>query len=183
MEMFIGTVMPFGFNYVPADWLPCNGQMLNISQYTALYSLLGTYYGGDGRTTFGIPLLNGLAKGATTPSPVVVGQGNGPGLTPRTIGQTFGFDTVTLTQQQVPSHTHGFQLYPSNPSSSNSPIGKAALGNPNDNGFLPWGSTPAVTLATSTVAPQGGNQPHNNDQPTLEFLYCICLNGIYPQFN
>lgn len=180
MDFFIGTVMPFAFKYNPNAWLPCNGQLLSVAQYSTLFSLIGITYGGDGRTTFAAPNLNGLAKG--TPSPVVVGQGSAPGLTPRTIGQAFGSDTVTLTQAQVPTHNHGFQLYPATNATA-SPTGKTAISNPNDNGFLPWGTAPAVTLAPNSLVPQGGGQPHNNDQPTLEFLYCICYEGIYPSFD
>jgi microcystin-dependent protein len=180
MDFFIGTVMPFAFRYNPDAWLPCNGQQIAIAQYSTLFTLIGITYGGDGRTTFALPNLNGIAMG--TPSPVVIGQGSGPGLTTRTIGQTFGSDTVTLTQAQVPPHNHGFQLFPAAGATA-SPAGKQAISNPSNNGFLPWGTAPAVTLAPNSLTLQGNGQAHNNDQPTLEFLYCICFAGIYPSFD
>src|SRR5690625_4414253 len=97
MDTFIGTIQLFAFDFVPRGWAACNGQLLPISQHTALYSLLGTQYGGDGRTTFGLPDLRGR---------VPLGQGQGPGLASYAVGETGGAETTTLTTEQLPAHTH-----------------------------------------------------------------------------
>ncbi len=112
MEVFLGTIFFFGFNFAPRGWSTCEGQLLSISQNSALFSLLGTYYGGNGQTTFALPDLRGRYP---------MGQGQGPGLTPRTIGEASGRESVQLTLNEMPSHTHTARAASS--SSSKSPAG------------------------------------------------------------
>jgi microcystin-dependent protein len=178
MNAFVGTVMPFPFNFAPFNWKQCNGQLLPIQNYQALFALIGTAYGGNGTSNFALPNLNSPGGQAR----IAVGQGTGPSLTTRLIGQSLGADFVTLTPSETPPHTHGLQLYanPSNP--SNKPSANATLFNPGDAGFLPANSPNPTTLNVVSVSSTGGSQPHNNDQPTLSLTYCICVIGIFPNF-
>jgi len=179
MDFYIGTIMPFPYNFVPRNWAACNGQLLPIASYTTLFSLIGTYYGGDGRTTFALPNLNG---GNGQPQRIAIGQGTGPGLTPRTIGETVGADTVTLTEAQIPSHSHGFEIYTDGTGQTTQPVAGQTLISAGSNGFVDPLPSP-TTFTPGAVAAAGGNQGHPNDQPTLQLDYCICLEGIYPIFN
>src|SRR3546814_20493446 len=127
-EPFIGEIQLFGFNFAPRGWAYCNGALMAISQNTALFSLLGTQYGGDGKTTFGLPDFGGRSACDT---------GQGPGLTPRTQGETFGEDAVTLIGTQMPSHSHRLNVYPeTDPGKrSDAPATGAGLGNPSAAAF------------------------------------------------
>ena len=168
-EGFIGEIRMFAGNFAPKDWAFCQGQLLSISQNTALFSILGTTYGGDGRVTFALPNLSGR---------VPVGVGQGAGLTNRQLGEMSGTETVTLTTAQMPAHSHTVNAV-------------TADGNQN----LPTNSFPANTKTLdkeySTVAPNttmnptmigvsGGSQPFGVMQPSLGMNYIICVNGIYP---
>ena len=168
-EGFIGEIRMFAGNYAPQGWAFCQGQLLSISQNTALFSILGTTYGGDGRVTFALPNLSGR---------VPVGVGQGAGLTNRQLGEVSGTETVTLTTAQMPAHSHTVNAV-------------TADGNQN----LPTNSFPANTKTLdkeySTVAPNttmnptmigvsGGSQPFSIMQPSLGMNYIICVNGIYP---
>ena len=175
---FIGEIQLYGFNFNPRGWAFCNGATLAISQNTALFSLLGTTYGGNGQTTFQLPNFAGRAG---------VAAGNGPGLQPRSLGQTFGANTVTLTANQIPGHTHGMQLFAQND------VTKRA-GTPSANNALSVSSNSAVTAfvaspADTSFAPNmvqasvGGGQPHENQQPYLGVNFCIALQGIFPSRN
>ena len=172
-EPFIGQIQPFGFNFSPRGWAKCDGQLLQISSNTALFSLLGTTYGGDGRTTFALPDLRGRAA---------LHQGSGPGLTNRSIGQRSGQEKVTLTTQNMPSHKHTVELH--------------ALGEDGDqakpeNNLFAAGTTiykagtPDVLMATDAISEQdvGGNQSHENMQPFLVVNWCIALSGVFPSRN
>lgn len=164
---------------VPQGWAPCNGQVLPISGNEQLYSLLGAQWGGDGRTTFGLPNLNGR---------VPVGQGSGTGLTPRTLGQTFGAATVTLTAAQMPAHNH--TLNASSATAADTPnlttTGTATLSTPTDGSLyyaVPGTGTAAtaVTLAPDTISSDTGQDgAHNNLMPSIGLQYMIALLGIYP---
>ncbi|PSR11125.1 MAG: phage tail protein [Bacteroidetes bacterium] len=183
MEGMIGEIRLFGGNFAPRSWAFCNGQLLAISQNSALFSILGTTYGGDGQTTFGLPDLRGRTA---------IGQGNGPGLSSRQLGEQAGTPTVTLNVNQLPSHSHtavesgGLQTG----------TGKGDSGNPQGNYiddssiatdlFKPTGGGPIMKggEGVSVVnANTGGNQAHNNMQPYLAVYYVICLQGIYPSRN
>jgi microcystin-dependent protein len=166
MEPFLGTITLFGFNFVPRGWAACQGQLLSISQNSALFSLLGTQYGGDGRTTFGLPDLRGR---------VPLGQGQGPGLGNYTVGEIGGLEQVTLNQTQLPAHTHGVAA--ATTATSKSPVGNlpgVATGG------SAYGPTAGGSMSTGMVQPVGSNQPHPNMQPYLVGNWCIAVEGIFP---
>lgn len=177
MEPFLGQIQLFGFNFAPRGWAFCNGQLLPIAQNTALFSLLGTYYGGDGRTTFALPDLRGR---------VAVGFGHGPGLSDHRIGSRFGVETNTLNQAQLPAHQHGLsRAKVSIPVSEDDADQDEASGQYLANGTFyhnsPGGTYGAGPIALSgTTDNVGGNQPINNMQPTSALNYCIALVGIFP---
>jgi microcystin-dependent protein len=172
-EAFIGEIRLVGFNFAPQGWALCDGQLLSISQNTALFSLLGTYYGGNGQTTFALPDLRGR---------VPVHQGQGPGLSNYVIGQQSGSENVTLNVSQLPAHNHSLASSNQQGSSSdpsgyfpavlNEPTGSVAV-----NGYLPTSNS---TLNPGAIELAGGNQPHPNLQPLLCVNFIICLQGIYP---
>ena len=175
MDVFLGFIAAFGFNFPPRGWALCNGQLLSISQNTALFALLGTTFGGDGRNTFGLPNLMGRTA---------IGMGQGAGLANYPIGQVSGTENVTLTSTQIPSHAHQM-MASSDPQSAGSPLnsslGSAPRGSSTGNIYVP-GTTNQVAMASMT-APIGGNQPHSNLQPYLVINYCIALEGIFPSRN
>lgn len=168
-DPFIGQIQPFGFNFPPAGWAQCDGQLLPIAQNTALFSLLGTIYGGDGETTFGLPDLRGR---------VPMHQGNGPGLTPRGLGQKTGQERVTLSQNEMPSHSHVVRC---NQSAGNarSPVnGFHATSSTGDRNYAPTSdANMGSTLNT------GSSQSHENMPPVLAINWCIALQGIFPSQN
>lgn len=175
---FIGEIQLFGFNFNPRGWAFANGATLPISQNTALFSLIGTIYGGNGTTTFQLPNLAGRA--ACHP-------GNGPGLSPRTLGQSFGVNTVTLTSNQIPAHGHGVNAYSQTVAGSGShqPVANGGLSLlATSTTSKTFNSTPINTqLAPNMLSPsQGGGQPHENMQPYLGVNFCIALQGVYPSF-
>src|SRR3954470_13084596 len=155
-DPFVAEIRMFGFNFAPTGWAQCNGQLLPISQNTALFSLLGTMYGGDGKSTFGLPDLQGRA-------PMFHGQG--PGLSLYDQGQTGGSETVTLLQSEVPSHTHNLRAADS-PADVAGPNASAAFA-PSDGGTAYASGNPDAQLAAEAIAPSGGSQPHNNLMPYL----------------
>ncbi|MEJ2321429.1 MAG: tail fiber protein [Gammaproteobacteria bacterium] len=171
-EPFIAQVMMFGGNFAPRGWAFCDGQLLPISQNTALFSLVGTTYGGDGRTTFALPDLRGR---------VAIHPGRGPGLSDRRLGQRSGAETNTLTVAEMPNHHHGGgSLLVSNQAGEEAtPQGGATLG-----GGAPIynAEPPNTTLNAGSIAvnSEGGSQPVNNMQPFLAVNYIIALTGIYP---
>lgn len=167
-EPLLGSVMLFAGNFAPRGWAFCNGQLLPISQNQALFSLLGTQYGGDGRITFGLPDLRGRAP---------VGAGQGPGLSNYPIGSKVGSETTTLTVNNLPSHTHSI-VYSSSPGTSSSPVGNVPA--VNRDGILHYGSLADADMSSSGVTDTGGDQSVNNMQPVLAMHYCIALQGIYP---
>lgn len=192
-EAFTGEIRAFGFNFAPRSWAMCNGQLLPITQNEALFSLLGTFYGGDGRTNFQLPDLRSRA-------PLHAGQG--PGLSGYTIGQFGGVETVTLNQSQMPSHSHtpnasGFTVtFPASTADSTTAtpgptvrLGKAAgePGEPVPNIYTTGaadtelGQFPAT--GNLTIDNTGGSQAHENRMPFLAINYCICLFGLFPSRN
>jgi len=170
-DPFIGEIRLFGFNFAPQGWAQCNGQLLPISQNTALFSILGTTYGGDGRTTFGLPNLQGQA-------PLHTGQG--PGLSLHDLGETGGSETVSLLESEIPAHTHALRADAADPADVQAPTAGVVLAR--STGGNAYASSPlALTpLAGEALAPAGGDAPHNNMMPYLTFNFCIALQGVYP---
>ncbi len=165
MDNYIGEIKLFPIGFVPQGWMACNGQLLQIAQYSALYSLLGVNYGGDGRTTFGLPNLQGR---------VAVGAGSGPGLTARKPGNAGGSATASLSITQLPAHDHLVNVAPDAADSSD-PTGRAfatAAGL--------YGPADKLVVNSSSIALSGSQQPHNNMQPYIALQYCISVDGIYP---
>ncbi len=170
-DPFLAEIRIFPFNFAPRGWAWCNGQLLAISQNTALFALLGTTYGGNGTSTFGLPDLQGRAA---------IQPGQGAGLSLYDLGQTDGTQTVTLLDSEMPVHTHGLQASP-DPGDNTVPGPTVSLAG-SVGGHVYVGGTPALTSAAPTaLAVAGGSQPHNNMQPYLTLFFCIALQGIFPQ--
>jgi microcystin-dependent protein len=179
-DAFLGQIEIFPYSFAPLNWIECLGQLLPISRYTALFSLLGTQFGGDGRSTFGLPDLQGR---------VAVGQGVAPGGNTYSMGQQGGAEQVTVTVSSMPSHSHS--LYATKTvGTTNAPAGtllaKVTHGSGRDpsQGNIyapPTAGVPLIPLSPGSLALAGGNQPHNNIQPSLGLRYCICLVGVFPQ--
>ena len=170
-EPFVGEIRLFGFSRLPNGWMPCDGSLQSIAQYEVLYTLIGTTYGGDGVTTFGTPDLRGQ---------VPMHWGNGPGLTPRVIGEASGTEGVTLTDNQMPAHNHP-AIATSTTAAATVATGSLFGGITGDTMYATdiTGLTPAPTLPTSSSI-SGGNQPHDNLMPTVTVQYCIAWAGIFP---
>ena len=172
---FIGEIQLFGFDFTPRGWAQCNGQLLPIAQNTALFSLIGTTYGGDGRVSFALPNLNGK---------VACGVGQGPGLTTRNMGATFGEPSVTLIPSQLPGHTHPLEVFVQNETTKRSPSPSAgnALTIPLQAEAFASNASADALFADASIDMQGGNQAHENRQPYLAMNFCIAVVGAYPQF-
>lgn len=177
-EQFLGEIRMFGGNFAPMDWMFCNGQLLNISEYSALYALIGTTYGGNGTTNFALPDLR---------CRLAVGEGQGPGLTARTIGTVDGQETVTLTQQQMPAHNH---IATATTAAGNltGPAATAVTAAPAGTGSFLYAIPGSVPVTTVAMAPQsitsaGGNQSHGNLMPSLCVSFIIAVTGIFPSRN
>lgn len=168
LQPFVGEIMLFAGNFAPVGWALCNGQLLPISQNTALFSLLGTNYGGNGVSTFGLPDLRGRA-------PVHFGQG--PGLSNYLVGQIGGEEAHVLVQGEMPAHSHTAYGDAAN-GTSDTPTNLLPARNPA--GIPTYGATPSTPMALSHIAAAGQNQPHANMQPFLAINYCIALSGVYP---
>ncbi len=172
-QPYIGEIKMFAGNFAPRSYALCNGQLLSIAQNTALFSILGTTYGGDGRTTFALPNLQGSAPMHT---------GSGPGLTPRSLGEQAGESAVTLIQSEMAAHNHSLQGTDT-PGDLNDPSG-ATFGS----GARGFGNFYAAAGTLAMFAPQavgitGGSQPHNNMQPYLALTFIIALQGVFPPRN
>lgn len=179
---YIGEIRPFGFNFAPRSWQTCSGQLLSIAQNTALFSILGTTYGGNGTTTFGLPDLRGR---------VGMGVGQGPGLSNYVLGQVTGVENVTLTSNEIPGHTHApsTRIKPGTADGRRVPVAGDFLTRLNVTTTAPgliWRAPPLTsptTLNAAAVGIAGGSQAHTNLQPTLAVNYCICTQGIFPSRN
>ncbi len=167
-EPFIAEIRIFAGNFAPRGWAFCNGQLLPISQNTALFSLIGTTYGGDGRTTTALPNLQGRAP---------MHPGSGPGLTLRRLGERGGTETVTLTEAQLASHSHMVGATDDDAEETN-PAGRLLALTPGEEAYAPPGAL--ADMAPQATAHTGGSQPHNNMQPYLTINYIIALVGLYP---
>ncbi len=167
-EPFIGEIRMFGFGFAPQGWAQCNGQLLPIAENTALFSLLGTTYGGDGRTTFALPDLR---------SRVPAGQGQGPGLSSYAQGQAGGAETVTLTAAQMPGHAHPVRASGS-AADSDQPAGRTLARSAGYTYTAKPGT--GTVMNADMVGEAGGGQPHGNIQPYLAVTFCIATAGIFP---
>ncbi|MDX1408034.1 MAG: tail fiber protein [Saprospiraceae bacterium] len=170
MDPFLGMIVMFGGNFAPRGWALCDGQLLSISANTALFSILGTTFGGDGRTTFGLPDLRGR---------VSVHAGNGPGLQPISLGAKGGSNDVTLTVQQIPAHSHAGHVNASTGGGDDTdPTGRY----PGAANFDFYAESTNAQMNANSVATAntGGNQSHNNMQPYQAVNYIIALQGVYP---
>ncbi len=169
-EPFIGQIMCAGFNFAPRGWAALNGQLLSIATNTALFSLLGTTYGGDGRVTFGLPDMRGR---------VMLHTGTGPGLSTHTLGEMGGSETQTLNTSQMPPHSHSVApIASSSDATSISPTGKAPATKARTTLYAD--PTPGNTMAPSQSSVAGGGQPFNNMQPYVTMNCFIATEGIYP---
>lgn len=172
MEPFIGQIMMFGGNFAIRGWAKCDGQLLAISQYSALFSILGTTYGGDGHSTFGLPDLRGR---------VPIHAGNGPGLSNKALGQKAGHENVTLSEAQIPSHAHGVTINTSSSEGDTAIPGANILAKSGTGGYTTQATDSTLGGASSTNT--GGGQSHTNMQPYLAVTFLIALEGIYPSRN
>jgi len=170
-DPFIAEIRIFPFNFAPTGWALCNGQILPISQNTALFSLLGTTYGGDGRSNFALPNLQGS---------VPMHPGQGPGLTLHELGETGGTDTVTLLPSELPSHRHAIECRGTPPPASGGVPGPSAASGRSNGGMAYTTAANLVQLDPVAVAPAGGGQPHNNLMPYLTLTFAIALQGVFP---
>lgn len=173
---FMGEIRPFAGTFAPRDWHFCDGTLLQIAQYDALYTLLGTIYGGDGQTTFGLPDLRGR---------LAIGQGTGPGLSPRTVGQVFGTESVTLTTPQMPGHSHTVVVSAAAATSPQPGDNVPAAPTNNNLLYLPVnvGTQVDAVLAPDSLLPAGASQPHENRMPMTAINFIIALSGVYPSRN
>jgi microcystin-dependent protein len=173
---FLGQITVFPYSFPPYGWMDCAGQLLPISQYTALFSLLGTYYGGNGTSNFALPDLQGR---------VPISYGQGPGLSEYVIGEMDGAENVTITTATMPTHTHALNATSAR-SSTNVPGGALAAmsqaGTPIApiKGLIYSTNAPDTTLPPQQIGAAGGNQPHTNIQPFLVLRYCIAITGVFP---
>lgn len=171
-DPFVAEIRIFPFNFAPKGWAFCDGQLLPISQNTALFSLLGTVYGGDGKSTFALPNLQGSAA---------MHPGQGQGLSLRDLGEIGGAENVTLLVSEIPFHTHtlrgfteaGDQFGPG-------PAGTSVLTRSNGGAMYNTTASNFVTMAPQALSPSGGSLPHNNMQPYLTLNFCIAMQGVFP---
>jgi microcystin-dependent protein len=179
-DPFVAEIRMFPFNFAPQGWATCDGQLLPIAQNTALFSLIGTTYGGDGRTTFALPDLRARV-------PLQAGQG--AGLSSYDQGQMGGADAVTLTVAQIPSHSHAVQALGAGGAgtAAASPSAGTVFGpsqaRATSTGYVTptsGSAPPTATMHASAIAPSGGSLPHNNLSPYLTFTFCIALQGTFP---
>ncbi len=168
-DPFVAEIRIFPFNFAPRGWAWCDGQLLPLSQNTALFSLLGTTYGGDGRSTFALPDLQGRA-------PMQPGQG--PGLSLHDLGEASGTEAVALLESEIPSHSHAVNAS-AGPAILQTPGSDRVLGRANNVVYRDTPDNP-VPMAAQSLAPAGGDQPHNNMQPYLTFYFNIALQGVFP---
>jgi len=173
-DPFVAEIRIFPFTFAPKGWAFCNGQLMPLSQNTALFSLLGTVYGGDGKSTFALPDLEGRAP---------MHPGQGPGLSLHDLGETGGSETVSLLESEIPAHAHSiFASSNAADEGGQKPPAGALPGVQQgvNQMYAPASNAPLVAFAAEALAPAGGDQPHNNMMPYLTFNFCIALQGVYP---
>lgn len=167
-DPFVAEIRIFPFNFAPKGWAWCDGQLLPLSQNTALFSLLGTTYGGNGKSNFALPDLQGRAP---------MHPGQGPGLSLHDLGETGGSETVSLLESEIPSHSHGLRAS-LDPADLAQPLPTRSLAKSSVNLYAV--PPPNAPMAPEALAPAGGDQPHNNLQPYLTFYFNIALQGVFP---
>jgi microcystin-dependent protein len=170
MDPFVAEIRIYPFNFAPKGWAFCDGQILPLSQNTALFSLLGTTYGGDGKSNFALPDMQGNAP---------MHPGQGPGLSLHDLGETGGSETVTLLESEIPSHSHSLN--------ASAPPGVVFAGDPttgiarsSGGAIYQTSNAGLVQMNPSAIGPAGGDQPHNNMMPYLTLNFCIALQGVFP---
>jgi|CXWL01.1.fsa_nt_gi microcystin-dependent protein len=169
-DPFVAEIRIFPFNFAPTGWAFCHGQLMPVSQNTALFSLLGTTYGGDGKSTFALPDLQGR---------VPMHPGQGPGLSLHDLGEANGAEFVTLLESEIPAHAHTLRAS-SDDGDLKAPTANRSLARSIGGFAYAAGNSPPVQMAGNTHAPTGGDLPHNNMQPHLTFNFCIALQGVFP---
>jgi microcystin-dependent protein len=169
-DPFVAEIRIFPFNFAPKGWAWCDGQLMPISQNTALFSLLGTTYGGDGKSTFALPDLEGSAP---------MHPGQGPGLSLHDLGEMAGTETVTLLQSEIPVHSHAL-MAGTDPSNAQIPAPTECLSRSAGGNAYSVTTTGLTTMSPQALAPAGGDQPHNNMMPYLTFYFNIALQGVFP---
>lgn len=170
MDPFVAEIRIFPFNFAPRGWAWCDGQLLPLSQNTALFSLLGTTYGGNGKSNFALPDLQGRAP---------MHPGQGPGLSLHDLGETGGSETVSLLESEIPSHSHAFRAYNDIADLQIPGPTRSLARSQNANAYQP-STAGLVMMSPNSLAPAGGDQPHNNMQPYLTFYFCIAMQGVFP---
>lgn len=169
-DPFVAEIRIFPFNFAPKGWAWCDGQLMPLSQNTALFSLLGTTYGGNGKSNFALPDLQGRAP---------MHPGQGPGLSLHDLGETGGSETVTLLESEIPSHSHTLRAS-SDDGDLKAPTNTRVLAR-STNGSLYQNSDAGIQpMSAQALTSAGGDQPHNNMQPYLTFYFCIALQGVFP---
>lgn len=177
-DPFVAEIRIFPFNFAPRGWAWCDGQLLPISQNTALFSLLGTTYGGNGQSNFALPDLQGS---------VPMHPGQGPGLSLRDLGEIGGSETVTLLESEMPAHNHTMRVSTQDATSTSPALAYPAKGlwDAGTGGglagtFVPTNAGGSQNMNANQLAPAGGSQPHNNMQPYLTLYFCIAMQGVFP---
>jgi microcystin-dependent protein len=169
-DPFVAEIRIFPFNFAPTGWAICDGQLLPLSQNTALFSLLGTTYGGDGKSTFALPNMQGNAP---------MHPGQGPGLSLHDLGEAGGSQTVSLLESEIPAHSHGLMATTVTGTKSvptDSSLARTSGATP----YLPPAGAQTTAMSGNAVTPAGGDQPHNNMQPYLTMNFCLALQGVFP---
>ncbi len=169
-DPFVAEIRIFPFNFAPKGWAWCLGQLMPLSQNTALFALLGTTYGGNGKSNFALPDLQGSAP---------MHPGQGPGLSLHDLGEIGGSETVSLLESEIPAHSHAMRGFTLSPAETKQ-VGPGASLATSSGGNLYQTTAPNTPLAPEALAPAGGDQPHNNLQPYLTFYFCIALQGVFP---
>ena len=170
-DPFVAEIRIFPFNFAPKGWAFCDGQLLPLSQNTALFSLLGTTYGGDGKSNFALPDLQGSAP---------MHPGQGPGLSLHDLGEVGGSETVTLLESEIPAHGHTLRANTDFADVQTPSSARSIARSQNANAYKAPSGQPQVAMSPSALAPAGGGQPHNNMQPYLTLNFNIALQGVYP---
>jgi microcystin-dependent protein len=178
-EAMIGEIRMWAGNFAPKNWSFCNGQIISIASNTALFSILGTTYGGNGTTTFALPDLQGR---------VALSSGAGPGLTNRSLGEVGGEETVVILTSEMPAHTHSGVTLPCDSnfvdSDKGTPVNNAFAGtDPNSGGRAMYASASNAFMGATLTDPAGQSNPHSNIQPSLAVSFIICLRGVFPARN
>jgi microcystin-dependent protein len=170
-DPFVAEIRIFPFNFAPKGWAFCDGQLLPLSQNTALFSLLGTTYGGDGKSTFALPDMQGSAP---------MHPGQGPGLSLHDLGEIGGSEVVSLLESEIPAHSHAFNVNAGFVGEERVPTDRALARTTGVGGALYGAAASLVMMSSNALPPAGGDQPHNNMQPYLTLNFCIALQGVFP---